>query len=381
MKNPFGFSSGERKGLLMLLPLVAMVGAAVWLSRCPRGDRNLSRLADAKLERRDGSRDDLDGFDDPGGTAGRDRDFTNDVPRGGELFVFDPNTASLRELIRLGFSKKEAAGIISYRRAGKVFRDPYDFAGCWQVSIEQFERLEKYIVIGERFRRRNGSGSADGEGGHTIAKAAAKKDSLFRFNPNTLTAGEFELLGFSAGQAGAIVSYRELIGGFRSPEAFAKCYQVGPERFARLAPYIDLPAPARREKLDVNLADSAELCTLSGVGPLTAGRIIAMRRRLGGFVSVAQLAEVAGVTEQNFERFAKEIFVSEGGITKIDINFASPGGLEHPYISAIMQRRILKYRQLKGGWSNIEDMVEEQILTREQADRLAPYLVFLPGTD
>ena len=64
-------------------------------------------------------------------------------------------------------------------------------------------------------------------------------------------------------------------------------------------------------------------------------------------------------------------------ISKIDINFAGPKELEcHPYVSAQALRRIIKQRQLKGGWSRIEEMTEDNILSEDEAERLAPYLRF-----
>ena len=50
--------------------------------------------------------------------------------------------------------------------------------------------------------------------------------------------------------------------------------------------------------------------------------------------------------------------------------------MRHPYISSQALRRIVKQRQLKGGWSRIEEMVDEKILTEEEARQLAPYLRF-----
>jgi len=86
---------------------------------------------------------------------------------------------------------------------------------------------------------------------------------------------------------------------------------------------------------------------------------------------------VRGVTESNYERILKQISVDSCRISKIDINFATPKALaEHPYIAPRTLRKILKRRQLKGGWSTLEEMIEDGILTREEADRLHPYLRF-----
>ena len=105
------------------------------------------------------------------------------------------------------------------------------------------------------------------------------------------------------------------------------------------------------------------------------------RELLGGFYSVKQLAELDVVTESNYERILTQICCDSCKISKIDINFADPKELiRHPYVSAKALRRIVKQRQLKGGWSGIEEMIDDDIFDREEAARLAPYLRFVRDT-
>ena len=68
-------------------------------------------------------------------------------PRNPELFSFDPNQVTLDELVRLGFTSKQAHSIINYRSKGGRFRRKTDFARSYVVSEEMYERLEPYIDI------------------------------------------------------------------------------------------------------------------------------------------------------------------------------------------------------------------------------------------
>ena len=67
-------------------------------------------------------------------------------------------------------------------------------------------------------------------------------------------------------------------------------------------------------------------------------------------------------------------------IRKIDINFAPSERLrEHPYLPPRILRKLLSKRQQrksKGGWSTAEELVDDKILTVEEAERLRPYLLF-----
>lgn len=64
-----------------------------------------------------------------------------------ESFRFDPNTVSVHDLMRLGFSRKQAASIDNYRKKGGRFRRKSDFARSYVVADSVYRRLEPYIDI------------------------------------------------------------------------------------------------------------------------------------------------------------------------------------------------------------------------------------------
>lgn len=64
-----------------------------------------------------------------------------------EQFPFDPNTISVEDLCRLGFTRKQAESIDNYRKKGGVFRRKEDFAKSYVVADSVYRRLEQYIEI------------------------------------------------------------------------------------------------------------------------------------------------------------------------------------------------------------------------------------------
>jgi DNA uptake protein ComE-like DNA-binding protein len=73
----------------------------------------------------------------------------------------------------------------------------------------------------------------------------------------------------------------------------------------------------------------------------------------------------------------EQIFVDPAVIQKIDINFAPAKALaSHPYIRAEALRKLLKERQLKGGWRTVGELEKDDIFTTEELAKLSPYLVF-----
>ena len=64
-----------------------------------------------------------------------------------QTFRFNPNTVSVEDLCKLGFSRKQAESIDAYRRKGGRFHRKSDFAKSYVVSDSVYRRLEKFIDI------------------------------------------------------------------------------------------------------------------------------------------------------------------------------------------------------------------------------------------
>ena len=69
------------------------------------------------------------------------------LPRTVESFRFNPNTVTVSDLVRLGFSERQAGAIDNYRKKGGRFRRKGDFAKSFVVSDSVYRRLEPYIDI------------------------------------------------------------------------------------------------------------------------------------------------------------------------------------------------------------------------------------------
>ena len=64
-----------------------------------------------------------------------------------ESFRFNPNTVSVEDLCRLGFTYKQAMAIDNYRKKGGRFRRKEDFARSFVVSDSVYKRLQHYVEI------------------------------------------------------------------------------------------------------------------------------------------------------------------------------------------------------------------------------------------
>lgn len=293
---------------------------------------------------------------------------------------FDPNTADYRTLVAAGVPRDIAVGIIRWREAGKVYRVKEDLALCYNMTDSLYFLLEPYIIIGKEYQFQPKEFESE-----TI-EATRVTIEVTPFSLDTVSIGYLQGIGFTRRQAELAIKYRDMIGGYRSIEEFEECYAVDSAMAARLRPYLIFPPrdtlkPYDKERvefpIDLNSADSVTLCRVAGIGAKSASHILFYRELLGGYHSVSQILELKVVTEENFQRILPQIYCDSAKIKKININFARPKELEvHPYISNRMLRQIINNRELKGGWSNLEEMIEDDIFSAEEAARIAPYLDF-----
>lgn len=63
--------------------------------------------------------------------------------------------------------------------------------------------------------------------------------------------------------------------------------------------------------VDLNSATEEELCTLPGIGPVIAKRILAYRQEIHAFSSIEQIMEVDGIGEKKFEAIREKITVTK----------------------------------------------------------------------
>ena len=134
-------------------------------------------------------------------------------PRRVESFRFNPNTVSLEDLMRLGFSEKQAQSILNYREKGGRFRRPADFAKSFVVADSVFDRLEPYIDIP-------------------------------RIDLNKADSAAFETLpGIGPYFAAKMVSYRTSLGGYSHPEQLLDIYHFDREKYDALKDLISCSPP------------------------------------------------------------------------------------------------------------------------------------------
>jgi len=126
--------------------------------------------------------------------------------------------------------------------------------------------------------------------------------------------------------------------------------------------------------IDINRADSAQLLPLPGIGPVFAGRIIKYRNLLGGFVSIDQLGEVYGISQETLQKIRDKIVLDSAAIRKIRVDTASFRELlRHPYLEYEEVKALVKYRDFKGDITCANELRMNQILSDSTLSRINEY--------
>ena len=132
------------------------------------------------------------------------------LPRRVESFPFNPNTISLSNLQRLGFTERQAQSIINYREKGGRFRRPADFAKSYVVDDSVFRRLEPFIRIP-------------------------------KIDLNSADSTALETLpGIGPYYAAKIIEHREDLHGYSYPEQLMDIYRFDQEKFDGLQDLISV---------------------------------------------------------------------------------------------------------------------------------------------
>jgi competence protein ComEA len=205
---------------------------------------------------------------------------------------------------------------------------------------------------------------------------------MFKFNPNGLPDEQWKKLGLSEHQIKGIKNYETKGGHYYTKADVQKMYTITPEDYARLQPYIDLPAGEAFVKkgsviIEINTADSAKLTELKGIGPSYAARIVSYRKQLGGFVNKEQLKDIYGIDSAKYNELVKQITVDPKKITRIDINKATVDDLRRfPYLVFKQMNAIVEYRKQHGNYQSVNDLRDIALLNDEILRKIAPYLKF-----
>ena len=236
-----------------------------------------------------------------------------------------------------------------------------------------------------------------------VDKTEQQNVVLSEFNPNDLSAEEWQELGFSERQVKTILKYKDIVGGrFISKEQLAKCYAISPEKFAELEPFILLPKAKnefqkntfRKRELNISGKFNPDFYTEKdwvklGYSEKQAVSIIKYKNYLGGsFRSKEKFKECFIISDEDYLRLAPYLILPEKEekkeslvSNKIKYNYFDPNvldleGWKNLGFSEKQAQVILNYkeRNLRGSFKNLEDIQKCFVISEDKFLELKPWI-------
>jgi len=219
-----------------------------------------------------------------------------------DLFVFDPNTISITDLERLGFSNRQAKVIDNYRKKGGVFRRKDDFAKMYVVDSSMFSRLLPYISIQPI------PDSLQLAVSKSVEDVKVQEPLLIELN----SADTLELVkikGIGKSYARRIVAYRNLLGGFVNKQQLLEVWGLNQELFNSVEQNISVDSNLV-QTINLNLVEYDDLRKHPYLSDYQAKSIVYFREKQGSFSSADEIVKNKLVDKVTFEKIKNYLTVN-----------------------------------------------------------------------
>jgi competence ComEA-like helix-hairpin-helix protein len=213
----------------------------------------------------------------------------------GELFYFDPNTATAADWQKLGIREKTITTIQNYISKGGRFYKPEDIGKIWGLHQDEVERLLPYVKI--KFKEENYPEKND------AAKVFDKLKNTYTIIDinNADTATLIALPGIGSKLAQRIINFRDKLGGFYVIEQVAETFGLPDSTFQKIK--IRLAVNGRAVKqININTATIDELKLHPYIRHNIANAIVQYRTQHGNFTSVAVIKNIMLITDDLFNK-------------------------------------------------------------------------------
>ncbi|MDB5205691.1 MAG: helix-hairpin-helix protein [Flavisolibacter sp.] len=261
------------------------------------------------------------------------------------------------------------------------------------VLVKAIDTLQTRQLAAKKYSR-DQNGYSDRNNNYqyeSSQKAAFINGELFQFDPNTITAGDWQRLGLNEKTSKTIEKYVSKGGKFYKPEDLMKIWGMPEGFYERVKSYVAITSvaknyPAYENKpfvreakkmvvVNINEGDTSSFIALPGIGSKLSSRIIGFREKLGGFYSVDQIGETYGLPDSTFQMIKGQLQIDGTSIKKININTATKDELKvHPYIRWNLANAIVEYRNQHGAYKNLEELKNIVVVDEVTFGKLVHYL-------
>lgn len=300
------------------------------------------------------------------------------------------------------FSKKDRnAALVLMILIIIVFFLPYFFSKPKSI-IKENVQLTKQVeeILDKKQTQTNSQNQSENFQPYQPTKSVfynSNKTILFNFDPNTISKTDWLKLGVKEKTVNTIQKLLSKGFQFRKPEDIKKVFGISPQKADELIPYIQiqqnfvsnfkntneqktivrLPYTKTIVKFDINNSDTSDWIQLNGIGSKLAKRIITFREKLGGFISINQVAETYGLPDTTFQKIKEYLLLNNSHVQKININQTTVDELKnHPYIKWNVANAIIQFKNQHGNYTSVNDLKKIRIISDSIFQKISPYLSY-----
>lgn len=154
-------------------------------------------------------------------------------------------TASVDELVAIGFSKKVAFNIQKYISVGGQIKDERSLKKIYGIDTNTLSNILPFIIFPEKQEKPDS---------FSFNKSEKKEFSYAPIDLNTSTEEDLDKLpGIGLTLADRIIKFRNSLGGFTSVDQLKDCYGITPETLEKIKPRLHIIQPP--QQFSINTID------------------------------------------------------------------------------------------------------------------------------
>ena len=295
-KDAFTFSSGEKRGIYVLLGIIIILCGAIFIYRYyppafPRQDHSAFEKEVDEFLAAQAKSDSTKAV-----TDSDEKDFSQEESIA--YFDFDPNHLSAEDWKQLGLNEGQIRAIHNYESKGGRFRKKEDLKKMYVISQSDYERLEPYIKIKEQ----------------QASAAVQFEKRIFTSATNSARqlidvgiADTVELLavkGIGPSRARGIFKYRQLLGGYYSVNQLREVYGIDSAAYAEIALQVFIKDSSNIERININAASAEQMAKHPYVRKKLAEIIVRYRTQHGNYNDIAAIRRFPLVNDSLYFKLA-----------------------------------------------------------------------------
>jgi competence protein ComEA len=222
-------------------------------------------------------------------------------------FQFDPNTLNVEGWKRLGFSEKQATGILKFREKGGYFRKKEDLKKLYAVTDEVYIALEPFVTISQNNKPSYNKTS----GGQNPSNDSKFFSERYKAELNSADSAELvKVYGIGPVTARRIIRYRERLGGFTFIEQLREVSGIDSAKFEIIRDGV-FADPDVVRKIDINKSTISQLRQHPYIDYYIAKAIVDTRVKKGAFTSPDELGEIPLIYSALYKKLRPYISINQ----------------------------------------------------------------------